>query len=318
VALQAMPAMATAAADGGDGGAAAASGPVAGFKSQGPVRSALLPSVRGELYIFAACCCYALATVRLSMVAGRHDAVQLATAKTLVLAAASAAWLLLPALHASPLEGSSSSNSQDFTTTTSTSSSMIAVVRTEGQVEWQQQQQQGILSTGARGDYLQAPSVAAAGEDLSGMPQPGSLTALLPPNSRNVYNAEQQGQVADTGGLAAAITAAAAAVQGPGDTPLGPAAVLGATLSGKIAAVEGEPVQQRTGAEELGWVGRLQSQLFNGVAAAAWELPAGLSSGTGLLVLLYSSWGCGALSAVLQTRGQAHVTAASAQVGGDV
>lgn len=48
----------------------------------------------GEVYILLACCCYAIATVRLSMLAPGLDPVQLATSKTLTLAAASLVWLL--------------------------------------------------------------------------------------------------------------------------------------------------------------------------------------------------------------------------------
>ena len=48
----------------------------------------------GEAYILLACCCYAIATVRLSMLAPGLDPVQLATSKTLTLAAASLVWLL--------------------------------------------------------------------------------------------------------------------------------------------------------------------------------------------------------------------------------
>jgi drug/metabolite transporter (DMT)-like permease len=48
----------------------------------------------GEAYILLACCCYAIATVRLSMLAPGLDPVQLATSKTLTLAAASMVWLL--------------------------------------------------------------------------------------------------------------------------------------------------------------------------------------------------------------------------------
>eukprot|EP00879_Flechtneria_rotunda_P001748 GHRR01001911.1.p1 GENE.GHRR01001911.1~~GHRR01001911.1.p1 ORF type:complete len:730 (+),score=353.40 GHRR01001911.1:370-2559(+) len=48
----------------------------------------------GELYILLACCCYAIATVRLSMLAPGLDPVQLATSKTLTLAVASLCWLL--------------------------------------------------------------------------------------------------------------------------------------------------------------------------------------------------------------------------------
>jgi drug/metabolite transporter (DMT)-like permease len=48
----------------------------------------------GEVYILLACCCYAIATVRLSMMAPGLDPVQLATSKTLTLAAASLCWLL--------------------------------------------------------------------------------------------------------------------------------------------------------------------------------------------------------------------------------
>jgi hypothetical protein len=49
----------------------------------------------GEVYILLACCCYAIATVRLSMLAPGLDPVQLATSKTLTLAAASLCWLLV-------------------------------------------------------------------------------------------------------------------------------------------------------------------------------------------------------------------------------
>jgi drug/metabolite transporter (DMT)-like permease len=48
----------------------------------------------GEVYILLACCCYAIATVRLSMLAPGLDPVQLATSKTMTLAAASLLWLL--------------------------------------------------------------------------------------------------------------------------------------------------------------------------------------------------------------------------------
>jgi drug/metabolite transporter (DMT)-like permease len=50
--------------------------------------------ISGEVYILLACCCYAIATVRLSMLAPGLDPVQLATSKTLTLAAASLVWLL--------------------------------------------------------------------------------------------------------------------------------------------------------------------------------------------------------------------------------
>lgn len=49
----------------------------------------------GELYVLGACFFYALATVRLSHHAPRFKPVQLATAKTVVLAAASISWLLI-------------------------------------------------------------------------------------------------------------------------------------------------------------------------------------------------------------------------------
>lgn len=51
-------------------------------------------SFSGELYILLACCCYAIATVRLSMLAPGLNPVHLATSKTLALAAASLCWLL--------------------------------------------------------------------------------------------------------------------------------------------------------------------------------------------------------------------------------
>jgi drug/metabolite transporter (DMT)-like permease len=56
--------------------------------------SSLTSSWGGEVYILLACCCYAIATVRLSMMAPGLDPVQLATSKTLTLAAASLCWLL--------------------------------------------------------------------------------------------------------------------------------------------------------------------------------------------------------------------------------
>jgi drug/metabolite transporter (DMT)-like permease len=135
----------------------------------------------GEVYILLACCCYAIATVRLSMMAPGLDPVQLATSKTLTLAAASLCWLLA------------------F-------------------------QEGGVTATAAS---AVSPAAAAAGEGLQ--------------------------------------------------------------LKQALAAA-------------------LQS------AADKWQMPDSFSHGSGMLLLVYSALGPGALAAVLQAKGQAVASAAEAQV----
>eukprot|EP00775_Hariotina_reticulata_P000794 gene793-1108_t len=49
-------------------------------------------------------------------------------------------------------------------------------------------------------------------------------------------------------------------------------------------------------------------------AAEAWHLPSSFTHGKGMLLLLYSALGPGALATVMQARGQAVVSAAQAQV----
>ena len=333
VAAETMPAAAAAAA--AAGGVVNPAFTLASAKPD--LLSSLLPAVRGELYIFAACCCYALATVRLSMVAGRHDAVQLATAKTLVLAAASAAWLLLPVVQESFLGSNSSSTSSLSTTVSSSSSAMLEM---GSAVQQQVPSNQEVQAVAAERVNFQAPPIMAAREIPGEGPSPG-FSASSEPGSGYRKQQQKQQQGADAAEAAKALglvpspaplpagataTTELPVATGTAESPGAAAATelpvaagtaespgAAATTELPVAAAADLSVQQTQ--PQQGWSSHLQLQLSH--ASAAWQLPASLSAGTGLLVLLYSSWGCGALSAVLQTKGQAHVTAASAQVGGE-
>jgi drug/metabolite transporter (DMT)-like permease len=194
-----------------------------GKGSGGPAGS----SLAGELYVLGACCCYALATVRLSVIAPHHDPVQLATAKTLVLAAASTGWWLVQGLQ--PLANSLAAGNAS-SGTNSGSSSLEPLGASLGDV--------GALSGAANAGMVL--STTAASSSSSG--------------------------VDGAGGMASATTLLHAA-----------------------------------------W-----EQLAHPVTSG--QLPAALTSGVGLGVLLYSAWGPGSLAAVLQAKGQASVQASQAQV----